>query len=220
MAEVSRRSGVNIIAATGSHLAIPRVFWTATPDSIALLYIREIEVGIEGTGIRAGVIKAASDKGGVTEREEIILRAVARAHNHTGIPISTHTCLLNRVGEQQVRIFEEEGVDLNRVYIGHSNDDTNLDYLPGLLEKGVWVGWTAIQAPRCPVRPTGKSVQRSPRGWIDAEYGHRIMLSHDYSVPANKPGERGAGGATPPQPGWLPVHHTPSVATPERVGRL
>ena len=42
---------------------IPRVFWTATPDMIAPLYIREIEEGIEGTGIRAGIIKVANDVG-------------------------------------------------------------------------------------------------------------------------------------------------------------
>ena len=187
MAEVSRRSGVNIIPATGSHLAIPRVFWTASPDSIARLYIREVEVGIEGTGIKAGVIKAASDKGGVTEREEIILRAAARTHKHTGIPISTHTWSPDRVGEQQVRILEEEGVDLNRVYTGHSNDDTDVDYLLGLLEKGVWVGLDRYPGTQVPDTPDWEQRTEIAKRLIDAGYGHRIMMSHDYSVPANKP---------------------------------
>ena len=76
--EVSRRSGVHIIATTGSHQFIPRVFWTAPPDDIASLYVREVEEGIEGTDIKASVIKAASDRGGVTEREANILRAARR----------------------------------------------------------------------------------------------------------------------------------------------
>jgi phosphotriesterase-related protein len=104
---------------------------------IAPLYIRETEEGIEGIGVKAGIIKVASDRGGVTPPQEVVLRAAARAHHRTGITISTHTWSPDRVGEQQVRILEEEGVDLNRVYIGHSNDDTDLDYLLGLLEKGV-----------------------------------------------------------------------------------
>ena len=54
--------------------------------------------------------------------------------------ISTHSYAPGRVGEQQVAIFEDEGVDLNRVYIGHSNDSTDLDYLLGLVKKGVWLG--------------------------------------------------------------------------------
>ena len=58
---------------------------------IADLYVREIEEGIEETGIKAGVIKVANDVGGVTPEGEIILRAAARAHKRTGVPISTHT---------------------------------------------------------------------------------------------------------------------------------
>ena len=44
--DVSRGSGVNIIAATGTWRDIPRVFWEASPDAIAALYIREIEQGM------------------------------------------------------------------------------------------------------------------------------------------------------------------------------
>lgn len=135
--EVSRRSGVQIIAATGNHLAVPRPFGEVAPEVIARLYSREIEEGIEGTGIKAGIIKVASDRGGITPPQGVILRAAARTHQRTGLPISTHTWSPDRVGDQQVRILEEEGVDLHRVYIGHSNDDTDLGYLLGLLEKGV-----------------------------------------------------------------------------------
>ena len=135
--QVSRESGINIICATGTWRDIPRVFWSASPDMVAPLYIREIEEGIEGTGIKAAIIKVANDVGGVTPEGEIILRAAARAQKATGVPISTHTWAPERVGEQQVRIFEEEGVDLNRVYLGHSNDTTDTEYLIGLLEKGV-----------------------------------------------------------------------------------
>ena len=82
--EVSRRSGVQLIAVTGSHLAVPRPFGEVSPDVIARLYIREIEEGIEGTGIKASLVKAASDRGGITPPQEVILRAVARTHQRTG----------------------------------------------------------------------------------------------------------------------------------------
>ena len=140
MGAVSRRSVINVIAATGIWRDIPMLFWATAPDMIADLFVREIEVGIEDTGIKAGIIKVANDQGGVTPEGEIILRAAARAQKRTGVPISTHTWALERVGEQQVRIFEDEGVDLNHVYIGHSNDTTDIGYLTGLLDKGVWLG--------------------------------------------------------------------------------
>jgi len=181
--EVSRASGVQIIAATGNHLAVPRPFSEVSPDAIAPLYIREIEAGIEGTGIKAGIIKVASDRGGITAPQEVVLRAAARTHNHTGIPISTHTWSPDRVGEQQVRILEEEGVDLSRVYIGHSNDDTDMDYLLGLLDKGVWLGMDRYPGGRVPGTPRWEARTEIVKKLIDAGFSHRIMLSHDFSVP-------------------------------------
>jgi phosphotriesterase-related protein len=181
--EVSRASGVQIIAATGNHLAVPRPFGEVSPDAIAPLYIREIEEGIEGSGIKAGVIKVASDRGGITAPQEVVLRAAARTHNHTGTPISTHTWSPDRVGAQQVRILKEEGVDLSRVYIGHSNDDTDVDYLLGLLNQGVWLGMDRYPGGRVAGTPKWEQRTEMVKKLIDAGFSHRIMLSHDYSVP-------------------------------------
>ena len=180
--QVSRESGVNIICATGTWRDIPRVFHFASPDHIAPLYIREIEEGIEGTGIRAGIIKVANDRGGVTPEGEIILRAAARAQKATGVPISTHTWAPERVGEQQVRIFEDEGVDLNRVYVGHSNDTTDIDYLTGLLAKGVWIGLDRYPGRQTSETPDWVGRTETAKKLIDAGYGNRIMLGHDRSV--------------------------------------
>ena len=181
--EVSRLSGVQLIAATGNHLAVPRPFGEVSPDVLARLYSREIEEGIEGTGIKAGVIKVASDRGGITPPQEVVLRAAARTHQRTGVPISTHTWSPDRVGDQQVRILEQEGVDLHRVYIGHSNDDTDLDYLLGLLKKGVWLGMDRYPGGRVPGTPDWEQRTAIVKHLIDAGYSHRLMLSHDYSVP-------------------------------------
>ena len=188
MAEVSRASGVHIIAATGNHLAVPRPFADVSPDVIVPLYVKEIEEGIEGTGIKAGIIKVASDRGGVTPPQEVVLRAAARTHLRTGTPISTHTWSPDRVGEQQVKVFEEEGVDLNRVYIGHSNDDTDLDYLLGLLDKGVWLGLDRFPGGRVAGTPDWEGRTELVKKLIDAGHKSRIMLSHDYSVPKARNG--------------------------------
>ena len=180
--QVSRESGVNIICATGTWRDIPRVFWTASPDVIAGLYRREIEVGIEETGIKAGIIKVANDMGGVTDEGEIILRAAARAQKATGVPISTHTWAPERVGEQQVAIFEDEGVDMNRVYVGHSNDTTDTEYLIGLLEKGVWIGLDRYPGRKTELTPDWEGRTQTAWRLIEAGWGRRIMLGHDWSV--------------------------------------
>ena len=181
LADLSRRTGVQIIAATGIWRDIPRALWSRSPDEIAPLFVREIEEGIEGTGIKAGIIKVANDAEGVTREGEIILRAAARAAKQTGVRISTHSYAPHRVGEQQVAVFEDEGFDLNRVYIGHSNDSTDLEYLHGLLRQGVWLGLDRHQT-SAPVGPDWEGRAETLAALIKAGAGDRLMVSHDWSV--------------------------------------
>ena len=181
IAEMARRTGVQIIAATGIWRDIPRALWMRGPDEIAALFVREIDVGIQGTGIKAGIIKVANDMGGVTREGEIILRAAARAAKQTGVRISTHTFAPERVGEQQVAIFEDEGFDLNRVYIGHSNDTTDLDYLLGLVRRGVWLGLDRHQT-SAPIGPDAEGRTQTLAALIRAGVGDRLMVSHDWGV--------------------------------------
>jgi len=171
---------MNIIACTGMLLDIPRAFWQANVDDIAALFTREIKEGIEGTGIKAGIIKVATDRGGVTPEGEIILRAAARAAKKTGVPISCHTWAPERVGDQQLRIFQSEKLNLNQVYIGHSNDTADV---AGLMKKSAWVGLD---------RTFLGDVTPGTRSWtqragtikrlIDAGWAHRILLGHDWCV--------------------------------------
>ena len=144
--QVAEQSEINIVVSTGIWRDIPRAIGIGvSPDQLARAFIRDIEVGIEGTGIKAGVIKVATDlehltESGLTPANELVLRAAARASNHTGVPISAHTAAQARAGDRQVEIFQDEGVALNRVYIGHSNDTDDMDYLTGLIRKGCFLG--------------------------------------------------------------------------------
>ena len=66
-ARVAEASGVNVVVATGLWRDVPRSFWTRDPDTIADIFVREIEEGIGITSIKAGAIKVANDAGGVTD---------------------------------------------------------------------------------------------------------------------------------------------------------
>jgi len=195
LAEVSRLSGVNIIACTGWWLEAPFFFTGVSTEQLTQLFIREIREGIAGTDIRAGILKAASDFSGVTEWQETILRAVARAHLQTDVPIMLHSYSPGRVGKQQIAILKDEGVDLSRVKVDHSNDTTDIGYLTWLLEKGCYLGMD-----RYPGRGDVSSIDRTKtlKELIDAGYADRLLLSHDCplaqitgeSPATNKPSEK------------------------------
>ena len=187
VAEVSRASGVHVVVATGIWVEVPRSFRDRDPDESAEIFVREIEVGIEDTGIRAGVIKVANDVGGVTLGGERVLRAAARALKQTGCPISTHHWAPEEVGRQQVAIFQEEGAPMDRICIGHSADSTDLDYLVWLLEQGVYLSMDRY--PGREGRPSWEQRNATVHALIERGWAHRLMLGHDYApslVPVGK----------------------------------
>ncbi len=177
---VSEGSGVNIVASTGTYVDIPRLIWFTHPDRMAAVYVREITEGIEGTGIKAGMIKVADNNYELSAAEEMVLRAASRASNETDIPITTHTQPLNKVGEPQWRIFAEEGVDPKRVCIGHSSDATDYEYLANLAREGVFLGMDELPGHQidAPWRDKADMVKRL----LDAGFERNMMLSHDWSI--------------------------------------
>ncbi|MEO8458728.1 MAG: phosphotriesterase-related protein [Chloroflexota bacterium] len=141
--EVVKDSGMQVIVATGIYWEVPHYFSAQSGrsiESIADLFAGDIENGIMDTGVKAGIIKCATDQPGVTPDVERILRASAKAHRQTGVPISTHTHAASEVGTNQQDVFESEGVDLSRVVIGHSGDTTDTDYLKRLCDRGSFIG--------------------------------------------------------------------------------
>ena len=178
--EVSRRSRVQIIAATGTYVDIPRLLWHTDPDRIAALYIREIEQGIEGTGVRAGVIKVANNNRELTPEEVTVLRAAARASKTTGAPITTHSRPVEHGGESQMEVFDEEGVEPSRICIGHSNETTDVEYLRRLLRRGVYLGLDVYPSHRTP--PDWEERTVIAKELIDEGFVDQLMFSHDWSI--------------------------------------
>ena len=178
--EVSKKSGLQIIACTGQHLYPPASLTERTVAELTAYFVGEIEQGIDGTGIRAGVIKVATDLDGVTPVVERALRAAARASRATGVPIETHTHARLRMGEKQAEIFEAEGVDPARVCLGHSDDSDDMDYLTGLAKRGYTLGMDHVNRglksdSRVPWQKRAECI----RQLVDAGFADRLFLSQD-----------------------------------------
>ncbi len=178
LAEVSQASGVAIVAATGVWIDPQRYWHQRAPIETAQLLIGDLQDGIAGTGIRAGVIKCAIDRAGLTPAHERVLRACAIAHRATGAHLSTHTHAAARNGLDQQRIFAEEGVDPARVVIGHSGDTTDLGYLRELLAAGSHLGMD-----RFGVEDVLPDAERMDvvASLCREGFAERLLLSHDAS---------------------------------------
>ena len=135
---------LNIVVATGVYTfdALPLFFWRRPREAMTEFFIRDITEGITGTGVKAGMLKCAVDTRGLTEGVEQVLRSVARAHVATGgTPITIHTHAAGQHGPGIVEVLKEEGVDLNRVVLGHSGDAVrDPDYLAAMADTGLTLG--------------------------------------------------------------------------------
>jgi phosphotriesterase-related protein len=178
LVEASRRSGVNVIAVTGWWLDVPRHLLNVSADDYAEMFIHDIRRGIDGTDVKAGLLKSASDMAGVSPTDEKVLRGVARAHAQTGVPIMLHSYSPGQVGRRQVAILREEGVDLTRVKVDHSNDTTDLEYLAWLIGQGCYLGMD-----RYPGRNTSPLARtRTLKALMDAGHGDKLLPSHDWAL--------------------------------------
>ena len=179
--EISRKSGMHIVVCTGQHLFADESLSARTVDEIAELFVREIEQGIEGTDIKAGVIKVAARSEAMTPAEENVFRGAARASKATGVSIETHTNARRRGGEKQVEIFEAEGLSAARAALGHSDDADDLDYLVGLARRGYTLGMDHINRGNKPDAPMPWQARTERiKQLIDAGFADRIFLSNDW----------------------------------------
>jgi len=176
---------INVVVATGvyTYNEVPMYFHFRGPGTIlggpepmVDLFVREIRDGIADTGVRAGILKCATDRPGMTPGVERVLRAVAQAHRETGVPITTHTPTPPEPwGLEQQRVFRDEGVDLSRVVIGHSGGTVDTDYHLALIDNGSYLGFDHFGLPGISLEQRVDAVARlCARG-----HAGRIVLSHD-----------------------------------------
>jgi predicted metal-dependent phosphotriesterase family hydrolase len=137
LAELSRTTGVRLVASTGSFCEQwhpqPADVSAAPADVLAERFVRELEEG------GCGVIKVATSHDAITANEEKLLVAAAAAHRTTGAPIVSHTT--DGMGLEQLALYLSEGVALDAVLVSHvCSGSEPFDYALELAAKGAVLG--------------------------------------------------------------------------------
>ena len=141
---VSEATNLHVIMGRG-HYRDPYLdhdwFDRMSVDDIASEMIRDIEYGVGSSGVRAGIIgEIGSDKAYISAAEERSFRAAARAQKASGLTISTHAARWP-VGLLQLDILESEGVNTERVIIGHADTVPDRAYHRAIVERGAFVSF-------------------------------------------------------------------------------
>ncbi|MGZ6372779.1 MAG: phosphotriesterase family protein [Candidatus Limnocylindria bacterium] len=180
---LATRSGVYVVMGAGWYresfyppdAAVDR----RTVDQLADEIVAEFSNGVAGTGVRPGIIgEIGTDHAWVSPREERVHRAVARAARETGLAIVTHS-LHSQVGLAQLRIFEEEGADPERVVIGHADSVLDLDYHLALLDRGVSLSFDQLGRPGEYAAAYEAQLVELIVELLERGFANRIVLSQD-----------------------------------------
>ena len=183
--QVAERTRVNLVASTGYYTAdtLPAYFQThgpgrlvGGPDPLVELFLRDIEVGIAGTAVRAGMLKIVSDRQGLTPDVQRVMDAAATAHRRTGVPITTHTHAPSRNGRDQLAFLTQRGVAADRLVVGHCGDSEDLDYLRSLMDAGAVIGMDRFGMEH--VLPDQARIA-TVLTLLSEGYADRMVLSHD-----------------------------------------
>ena len=175
---VGEQVELNVIPATGFYTYRDLPFGYRFRNDKELLdhLVRDITVGIGGTDIKAAFLKCAVEHAGFVGDVERVLRAVARAHVATGVPITVHTNTHTQNGRDVARVLNEEGVASTAVVIGHSGDSVDLDYLTELADAGFFLGMDRFGIDM--LLPFEQRVE-TVATLCERGYADRMVLSHD-----------------------------------------
>jgi phosphotriesterase-related protein len=132
----------------------------ATIEDLRDLFIRDVLVGVDGTGIcsgiigeigTSGIVKTASGSGllgersgHITAQEEKVLRAAAQAARFAGVAVTVHLHPTTKGAFRILEVLADEGLSPDRIVIGHVDWIEDYAYHKAIAETGVWVEFDSL----------------------------------------------------------------------------
>jgi phosphotriesterase-related protein len=172
---VSEAAHMPILAATGIFKEPAKTQWVERHGEAGLRdwMIRELEVEIESSGIRAGWIKLSVSDGGIAVHERVLFRAAAQASQATGAVIGIHT-VSGGIAHEELDLIESAGGAPDRFIWIHTQIEPDFDLHLSMARRGAWIEYDAIDSDR-----SNEAYIDLILRVLDAGCGHRLLLSHD-----------------------------------------
>jgi len=174
---LSRASSLQILTNTGYYGAasdkfLPPHAFTESADQLAARWIREARDGIDGTGVMPAFMKIGVDAGPLSAVDEKLVRAAARTHRATGLPIYSHTG--NGIAAlAQVAVLDDERAPTGAFVWVHAQNETDSAVHVQVARRGAWVSFDGVAPP---------SLERH-LGYVlamrEARVLDRVLVSHD-----------------------------------------
>lgn len=146
-------------------------------DQVAEQMVTDITEGIDGSGVRAGIIgEIGAHATWVSALEERVLRAAGRAHRRTGLTVTLHATR-GPHGLDMLDILREEGVDPRRVVVGHAQSYPVFEYHAEIARRGAFISFDRMGG--ATNEYDRQKTLRMLKAVLDAGLIRNLVLSHD-----------------------------------------
>jgi 5-phospho-D-xylono-1,4-lactonase len=162
--------------------------------------VRDVTEGMDGTGVRGGVIKFGTGYNHISAVEERVIRAAARAHRRTGAVLHGHT-ELGTMAPEQIDILRDEGVDLRRAGFVHLMRNPDWWLHKTIAETGAFLccdGFSKIK-----YQPESVRIDLLIK-LIEAGYQRRVLIGGDLARRSDLSSYTGGPGLGYIAGKWLP----------------
>jgi phosphotriesterase-related protein len=190
LVRISEATGLNIIMGSGHYVkASMQVDEMAsrTEEDIAEEIVSEVRYGVDGTGIRAGLIGEIGCSWPLEDLEIKVLRAAGMAQKETGAPLMIHPGRDETAPMEVVEILAGAGADLSHTVISHIGRTLfNPDSRYRLADRGCFLAYDlwgneGHYPASFSVIDVLNDTQRVAqiKDLIQKGYGDRLLISHD-----------------------------------------
>jgi phosphotriesterase-related protein len=184
---IAQATGLNVVMGAGYYLEASHTpeMASLSAGAIADRIVREAHEGVDGSGVRIGVIGEIGVSGDFTPAEERSLRGAAQAQRRTGLPLMVHLPGWFRHAHRVLDIVGQEGADLRHTVLCHMNPSlADPDYQEALARRGAFLEydmigmdfWYADQGVQC---PSDEENARALARLIDRGFLDRLLISQD-----------------------------------------
>ncbi|GGY85306.1 aryldialkylphosphatase [Cellvibrio zantedeschiae] len=183
---LANASGMQIVTTTGAYLSNdsqfkPDYFDAMSAEALAQKWLGEWHEGIDGTGIKPGMIKIGVSGGRLTNDENKLMHAAILTHKKSGLVIGCHVGPWREVKPgvngtsalEQIKLIKSAGASPNRWIWIHAQSEVDFQYHQQALAQGAWISYDGYRPEQ-----TQQYLELITR--IKAEgYLNRLLVSQD-----------------------------------------
>lgn len=144
VARISREAGLHVVHATGlhrrAHYPDDAPVVALSEDELLTLFREDLLVGMDGTGVRAGLVKAGAGYWSVGDFERRVLDAAGRLAAELAVPVMVHL-EHGSAAHEVLDLLADAGCPADRVALAHVDRNPDPGLHQDLASRGAYLGY-------------------------------------------------------------------------------